>query len=296
MNILIAGGSGMIGKNVTDLLLSSGHRVTWLSRSPFESKRVSCLTWAELPTSNYMPDVIINLAGHNLDCRWTKANRSKILNSRIVSTRRLTELIISGKWKPQLYIGSSAIGIYGNDHSPKTEQSPNGSGFLSDVVVQWENSSVEIESTTCRRVMLRLPAVLSNKGGMLAKLKTPTKIFGGVIIGNGKQKTAFIHIDDVSRLIEFVFENSEIKGVYNAAAPEIPDYKEFTRVYAKSLGKKVLLPCTPTWPLKVFLGERAGLVLSSQNIDSSKLIKTGFKFKYSNIRQAIEQLSTHANS
>lgn len=286
----------MIGKNITDLLLSQGHRVTWLSRNSFESNKFSCLTWAELPQSNYSPDILINLAGHNLDCRWNKINRSKILNSRVVSTRRLTELIVSGKWNPQLYIGSSAVGIYGNDSTRKTEDSPYGVGFLADVVCQWENSSAELAGTSCRRVLLRLPAVLSNKGGMLAKLKTPTKLLGGLVIGNGKQKTAFVHIDDVGRLIEYIIENKAISGVFNAAAPEVPDYKEFTSVYANSLGKKVLLKSTPTWAFKLVLGERAGLVLSSQDIDSSKLLRTGFKFTYPDIRGALNQLSTHENT
>lgn len=286
----------MIGKNLTALLLSKGHEITWLSRTNKNEHGISCLTWDQLNSSSYSPEVVINLAGHNLDCRWTAANRFKILESRVEGTRKLVEAILSGKWATRLYIGASAIGLYSPGPDRLKEDSQQGKGFLADVVSQWELSSEALSHSRCDRVLFRFPAVLSNKGGMIGKLKTPTRLMGGVVLGSGKQWTPFAHIDDISSMITYAIEHGIPAGTYNAAAPNVPDHATLVKAFSESLGKKVLIKSTPEWPLKLFLGERSCLVLDSMNVDSSKLLITGFTFQFSDIYKALDHLSKNENS
>lgn len=286
----------MVGRSLTKGLVSQGHEVSWLGRNHAGLGTVPSILWDEIRESNYSPEVVINLAGHNLDCRWNRSNRLKILESRISSTRTLVELIMSGKWKPETYIGASAIGFYQPGQGRLTESSPKGAGFLTEVVSQWETCSEPLVHSKCRRILFRFPAVLSNEGGMIAKLKTPTKLLGAVVLGNGKQKTPFVHIEDISKMVLFALSHKEMNGIYNAAAPLVPTHLEFMKAFSRGLRKGTFIKHTPEWPLKWALGERSGLVLDSMDVDSHKLTNSGFVFQYPDIFAAISQLTSHENS
>ncbi|MDZ4752549.1 MAG: TIGR01777 family oxidoreductase [Flavobacteriales bacterium] len=301
MKILVAGGSGMIGKHLASELESRGAEVFILSRSkekfsthPNIPHIVSWKPESQVILSNFpSPDVIINLAGHNLDCRWTTSNRKKILDSRIQSTSLLVSQITSRKWNTSLYIGASATGYYSSVFGVKTEEDASGDGFLSEVVKKWEAESESLEKTTCRRVLLRFPAVLAAEGGVVGKLKPLVKWLGGFVPGSGKQRMSFVHVDDLCRIISHVIDHPEMKGIFNANSPLITDQRTFTETFAKEMGKKVLMKSSPTFPLKMLLGERSGLVLDDQAYDSSKLRKTGFRFKFPDIQSAMQNVLTN---
>jgi uncharacterized protein (TIGR01777 family) len=302
MNIVLAGGSGLIGKRLVQRLHERGDSVVLLIRKqqsvfqpsiPFikfvlwDAATVS--TWsAELETA----DAVINLSGEPIAAkRWTTEQKHRIFASRIISTRAITEAIHHTAHKPKVLLNASAVGFYGNvSDGEVTEKYPRGNGFLANVCEQWEREAVNVQRDGVRVALLRTGIVLDANGGALQKLLLPFQIFLGGYFGNGKQWFPWIHIDDEIEAIIFALENSKIEGAVNLAVPETVRMKEFCSVLGMVLHRPSWLP-VPAFALKLLLGEMAqSLLLDGQKVIPQKLTENGYEFRYPKLKEALENL------
>ncbi len=294
-NVLISGGSGAIGSRLSELLLSKSYNVSIITRS--NSKKVNNINYINIREfeSNALNivakyNVVINLAGAGIASKsWTNKYKNEIINSRVNITKLLAESIDSASNKPELFISASAIGFYG-DRSDEilTEDSGAGNGFLADVCKLWE-SSAQVTNSTTRKVITRIGIVLDKSSGALPKMAEPFKFYAGASLGSGKQWYSWIHIEDIINAFLFIIENEKIEGIVNFCSPNSLTNREFTHVLGDVLGKPSFM-AVPKMVLKVMLGESSEMVLNSQRVMPKKLIESGFNFKYSNLKESLENL------
>lgn len=307
MKILITGATGMIGKEIGKKLVHAGHQIVAISRS-IEKARAELPFPAEIyEWKNYnrpFPrealrgvDAVINLAGESIgDGRWTKKRKKKIYDSRIIGTRNLSSAI-SKEFREdhksvKTFISASAIGIYDNtSDSIMYEDSIKGNDFLANVCKDWEYESQILTDIGIRVVNPRFGIVLSREGGALAKL-IPLFTNGiGSAVGSGEQWMSWIHHDDLTNLLEFILDTETVNGPLNAVSPGPVTNLEFSEVFSRILHKK-LLPRVPSFAIKMGLGEMSTLVLSNQHVSSASAINQGFNFKYTDLREALSEISS----
>ncbi len=299
MNILISGGTGLIGRALSGYLCANGHKATIISRIPQEATepdKPQEISWDELSDPHNffgknVVDVIINLAGENLGSgRWTAGKKKRILQSRLSASDKLVNAIRHSGNKPSLFIQSSAIGYYGTDREEQfDESSPPGNDYLAGVAQQWESSSSFVEELGLRRVVIRTGVVLNTHSGALARLLLPYRLFVGGPLGSGKQWISWIHLDDEVRAIAHVIDEKSISGAVNLTAPNPVTNTEFGRLIALVMGRPYWLP-VPGFALKAILGEMSVLVLEGQKVLPCKLEETGFKFSFPNLKDALQNL------
>jgi len=233
-------------------------------------------------------DIVINLSGAPVIRRWTKRNRKEILDSRILTTRKLGCIMEYNVDRERLYISASAIGIY-NDEDIHTEDSHAwGNGFMAEVVQKWEAEVHHLESPQTQVCIMRIGIVLSKDGGILAKLLPFFRIGLGACIGKGDQYFSWIHIKDLVRAIVFIIENKKT-GIYNMTAPEFCNNKEFT----KSLGHMVKKPARLILPkilFNILYGRAAILLTGGQAVVPERMVKGGFQFNYRFVDKALEDI------
>ena len=297
-NILITGGSGLIGTTLSSHLLARGYKVSWLSRKEGNKGEIKIFGWdyklnkideKAIEQASY----IVHLAGANVgDKRWTKEYKTEILESRTRSTALLFEAI--RKYNPSLksFIGGSAVGVYGADRGDELlkENSSFGSDFLAEVVKEWERETDKFSALGIRTVKIRTGIVLSKTGGVLEKMATPIKLHAGSALGSGKQFVPWIHIDDLCGIFIKAIEDEYLQGAYNAAAPNPVTNAQLTNEIASVLNRKVILPNVPSFVLKLALGEFSSSVLGSERVSSDKIQKAGYQFKYTNVDNALKNL------
>jgi uncharacterized protein (TIGR01777 family) len=297
MNVLIGGGSGLIGEAIRLLLEEQGHRVAVLSRSK-QLEGVNTFQWDV--EERYIDDeairfadAVINLAGTNLaGKRWTLSQKKSIINSRVQSTQLLVTAV-ERLQKPLLsFVSASAIGYYGSvtKNTVFKESDPPGSDFLGQTCEIWEKAADLFTQMNIRTVKLRIGVVLSEKGGMLKEVLPIFKKSLGAPLGSGKQSVPWVHIEDVARMFAFAVENSELHGAYNATAPNPVTNKAFTRALNRALGKKTRLPHVPGFLLKLLYGGSATLMLDGTPVSSKKIQDAGFKHKYPDIHSALDEI------
>lgn len=292
MHILISGGTGFIGSNIAKYFLKKNHKVTILSRD--RHKEVSrSLIIDDLNQLNEPVDIVINLAGEPLDRRrWNKKVKEEIYNSRIQTTKKIVEYINNAKKTPSLFITASAVGFYGTSDSKifhEEDKSPKND-FPSKLCYDWEDEAYNIRKKI-RICRLRLGIVLGKNGGIISKMLLPFKLLLGARLGNGKQYMSWIHIDDVISAINFMIENQNLKGPFNMTAPNPVTNSEFTRIFAKNLGRISFLKL-PDFLVKYLFGEMGeSLLLKGQNVIPKKLLKEGYKFKYENLEAALKDIT-----
>ncbi|WPP53157.1 TIGR01777 family oxidoreductase [Catalinimonas niigatensis] len=298
-NVLITGGTGMIGSRLTPMLQEKGYQVSHLSRSRKGNETVKTYLWdiqkQEIePEALQQADYIVHLAGASLaDQRWTESRKKLIIKSRTDSTRLLHDTIAQlGEHQIKAFVSASGISIYGSDtgSTEMFENSPKGNEFIVDVVKQWEASVDEIKRLNIRTVKLRTGIVLSMEGGALAKIVQPIKFGVGAPLGNGQQYMSWIHIDDICRMFIHALENEEVNDVYNAVAPRPVTNEELTQSAAKILHKPLFIPKVPAFALRLVFGEMASIVLGGNKVSGQKIQKTGFDFKYKRIDAALADL------
>ncbi|MFN7252850.1 MAG: TIGR01777 family oxidoreductase [Anaerobacillus sp.] len=299
MNIVICGGTGLIGSSLVDSLVKDKHHIYILTRNPQNKKKIDNITYIKWLGSDDTPeqhleniDVIINLAGETINSRWTTDQKQRILNSRITATRNCISLIERLKKKPAVFLNASAVGFYGTSLSSifTEEQDEAGTDFLATVVEEWEQEAKKVELLGVRTVFLRFGVILAKDGGALSKMILPYKLFAGGTIGSGQQWLSWIHIEDAVNLIKFAIENGEISGPLNITAPHPMRMKEFGKTLGAIIHKPHWLP-TPSFALKLLLGEMSVLVLEGQNVVPKKAIDHGFQFKYPNLNEALKSLN-----
>lgn len=301
MKIIIAGGSGFIGRKLEKYFESNGNVVKVLTRSPKEKNDVlwdgkSLGYWvSELDCA----DVLINMAGKSVDCRYHQKNKDLILSSRIDSTQVLQSAMNTVKNPPNLWINSSTATIYKHSlNLPNDEKSGViGSGFSVNVAKAWEKEFFLEKEDRIRKVALRSAIVLGENGGALKPLIGLAKKGLGGKQGDGKQMVSWIHEDDLCRIIDFIIENKDIEGVVNASAPNPIRNNNFNAALRNAIPIKLGVP-TPAFLVKIgtwFMRTEAELVLKSRYVLPSVLLGKGYRFKYENIEEALESIVRKAN-
>lgn len=293
--ILITGGSGLVGKQLTDLLLAGGYQVRWLSRNPGTKGAVKIFGWDI--NARYIDEAafegvhaVIHLAGAGVaDHRWTEAYKKEIRDSRVLSTRLLHDYL--KQYPVKHVISASAVGYYGDRGSEVlTEASKPGDSFLANVCREWENEVQRLEDTGARIALLRIGIVLSTLGGALPVMARPVKFGVGAYLGNGMQYTPWVHIQDLCRMFVFLLEHPGLSGPFNGSAPEPLTNKDFIKAIAKALGRPFIPAPGPAFALKVVLGEQADMVLMSNRTSAQKLLDAGFSFQHPQPLEALQDL------
>jgi hypothetical protein len=283
MKIAVSGSNGYIAKNLIPLLEAANHSVIRIKRS--ELGDVDQLAKILSDT-----DVVINLAGAPILCRWTDHNKNEILRSRVDSTRNIVQTInqLSAERRPELFISASAIGIYSPNMVHTEESTSFSSDFVAEVVKSWEKASEDLNPDV-RRVVFRIGLILGTEAKTIQNLLPLFKLGLGGKIGSGKQPFPFIHIQDVVNAILWCIENTNSQGIYNLAAPENIDNKTFTKTLAESLNRPAIFT-VPEFVLKIALGEASALLLQSPQVNPARLLKEGFKFNFPDIQSTIEEI------
>jgi uncharacterized protein (TIGR01777 family) len=301
--VLITGGTGLVGKTLTQKLVSKGYKVIVLTRTlptkPSESQIEYALWNVQQQTIDVKAvqaaDVIVHLAGAGVvDKRWTDAYKKEILESRTTSSHLLINTLKNNPNKVQTIVSSSAIGWYGADTQKGfafTEDDPSDAGFLGVTCKLWEESIEPDPSMGIRLCKLRTGIVLSNNGGALAEFKKPIHLGVAAILGSGQQIVSWIHVDDLCRIFIHAIENQHMNGSYNAVAPSPVTNKTLTITLAKAMKGSFYIPVhVPSFILKMMLGESSVEVLKSTTVSASKITETGFTFLYPSIDAAINEL------
>ncbi|MBS4219476.1 TIGR01777 family oxidoreductase [Bacillus sp. FJAT-49711] len=298
MHIVIAGGSGFVGKALQARLLKEGHKITILTRNKekiFESNGLRAVEWLN-PNSEpeiYMKnvDAIINLAGESINgFRWTKEKKKRIIESRIHATREIVTLIEKLDRKPKVLVNGSAVGYYGmSDVETFTEESKSqASDFLASVVRKWEEEAAQAERLGVRIVFARLGVVLG-KEGALPLMALPYKMGVGGPVGTGNQWIPWVHQADVAGLLLFAIENESISGPINVTAPNLVKNKEFGKTIGRVLHRPHWMP-VPSFAMKLLLGEMSEMLLRGQCAIPQKAEQNGYTFEYPILEQAMENI------
>lgn len=303
--VLITGGTGMIGKQLTKQLCDKGYRVIVLTRKMPGSKPGNPnITYALWDVAQRTIDVgalqqadyIVHLAGAGVvDKKWTAAYKAEIVKSRTESSALLIETLQNNPHQVKAFVSASAIGWYGDDPAP----TPNGfietdnaaPGFLGETCKLWEASVAPVEKLGIRLVKLRTGIVLSNDGGALPEFKMPIKFGVAGILSKGRQVVSWIHVDDMCRMYMEAVTDSDMHGSYNAVAPHPVTNKQLTVALATQLKGKFYIPLhIPAIILKLMLGSRSMEVLKSTTVSCEKIKFTGFTFLYPSIQAALAEL------
>jgi uncharacterized protein len=296
-NVLITGGTGLIGQYLSNLLVARGYSVGHLTRSV--RKKQSSIRVFKWDVGNGVidkeaipwSDHIIHLAGETVGQRWTKSAKQQILQSRLASTQLIIEELRNSNHRLKSFISASAIGYYGDDTGDKllTEESIQGEGFLAKVTGSWEEAVGESANYTKRLIKIRIGVVLSSSGGALAKMATPIQWGVGSVLGSGNQWLSWIHIDDLAKMFIKALEEP-MQGVYNGVSPKPVTNKEFTKMLAKQLRRSIILPPVPAFVLKLMLGGMSVLALGSNKVEPEAFLKEGFTFGFANLDEALNSL------
>lgn len=290
-NIVIAGGSGLIGNQLTKVLRDQGHTVSILSRSPkgndqfyWDPKKseidLSILTEVE---------VLINLSGAGIsDKRWTD-NYKKILFDSRIGTNTFLYSHVDSMLKLEQFISSSGINCYGYDDPQKvcTEKDPYGKDFISQLVKDWEESA-DLFKDKCKVVKIRTAVVLDPNGGALKKILPPIKMGIGSPLGSGEQMMCWIHSEDLARIFAYTIERA-IEGTFNAVSDYVTN-KDFNKAIADQLDKPFWFPSVPAFLLKILFGEMAILILNGNKVSNEKIKSTGFVFDYPTLDKALKDV------
>jgi len=302
MRIVLAGGTGFIGRSLREELLSAGHEVVVLTRKngAGAKERERFVAWDGRNAGEWIAlldgaDAVINLSGENIAGeRWTAARKQAILSSRVDATRAIVEAIGRAQKKPAVLINASAVGYYGDAADLElTEASARGAGFLAETCEVWEAEARKAESLGVRVVLARLGPVLGEKGGMLSKMLPPFRFFLGAPLGTGKQWISWVHQEDVTGALLFMLEQGDLSGPVNVTSGAPATMKEFCRTLAKALRR----PCWPPIPsifLKMLMGEMAAIILASQKVLPLGLLKAGYRFRHLDLSEAFAALLKEA--
>lgn len=298
MKILITGATGLIGRSVCRSLINEGHQVAVLSRRPPAAiglAGVNSFHWepaAESPPVEAWEGVeaVIHLAGEPVAARWTEEQKRRIRDSRVKGSRNLVAGLLATPHRPKVLISASAVGFYGDRGDEiLNESSDPGSGFLSEVCLNWEAEAARARESGVRVAFVRTGVALSPSGGALEKMLLPFKLGLGGRLGGGRQWFPWIHIEDIAGIFLHALMSPAVDGPINGVAPGIVTNEEFTRELAAALNRPVFFP-VPEFALNVLLGEMAEIVTASQRVVPQVALDTGYRFKHPNLRPALESL------
>jgi hypothetical protein len=299
MNVLITGGTGLIGSALTGALVGDDQRVWILTRSPDKARLpagVEAVAWDGKTTTGWLDlfnqmDAVINLAGETIGAwPWTAERKRRIRSSRMDAARAITSAFEKATRRPHVLIQSSGIGYYGAcGDEVVDEESPAGNDFNAALALDWETSTRMIDALGVRRVIMRQAIVLTRTAGILPLMALPVHLFVGGPLGGGKQGLPWIHLEDEIGAIRFLLENEKARGVFNLCAPNTPSSADFVRTLAKTLWRPYWFP-VPAFALRLALGGMSELLLHGQYAIPKRLIESGYVFKYETLFDALESI------
>ena len=296
MTIVIAGGSGFLGRKLAKRLVDEGHSVLTLSRRP--SGQGNAIAWQPDGNAGQLPqhlegvEAVVNLAGENIaDKRWTATRKAALKNSRILSTRTLVRAVALCADPPNLFVNGSAIGYYGpHGDEPITESTPAGSDFLARLCVEWEAEARKVESDATRLVIVRTGLPLDRDEGALGKMLLPFKLCLGATMGSGDQFMPWVHVDDWTAMVAWLIQNDRAAGAFNATAPAPVTNRAFTQALARAVHRPAILHA-PAFVLRAALGEMASVLVQGQRVLPAAAEQLGFRFAHRTLGPALESLN-----
>jgi uncharacterized protein len=301
MNIVVAGGTGFIGKALCSQLLRSGHRLTILTRTPAAVERlfgstVKATLWDARNSGGWERSLngaqaVINLAGAGIaDARWTDRRKQLLTESRIYPTRLLVQACARLRVRPEIFVSASGIGFYGpHGDEMLDESSGRGRGFLSDLCVQWESTALEAASQGIRVVCMRTGMVLGSDGGALPRMSLPFRLFLGGPVMPGTQWVSWIHRDDLIGLIEWALATPAVSGPINGVAPSPVTMAEFCRLLGLVLRRPSWLP-VPEFVLNTALGEMGSMMTTGQRAVPAVAEGHGYPFRFREAQRALQAI------
>jgi uncharacterized protein len=287
MRVLVTGGTGFVGTPLCRALRGAGHTVRVVTRHP-EIVDGTGVAWDDVGQAVRETEAVVNLAGEPIAARrWSDAQKRRIRDSRVETTRRLVAAIAATEPRPAVLLNASAVGYYGpHGDEPLDETADRGRDFLADVCTAWENEALGAERAGVRVVRLRLGIVLAADGGALARMLRPFRAFVGGPIGSGEQWMSWIHRDDVTGLVVAALEDDRWRGAVNATAPEPVTNAGFARALGRTLSRPAVLR-TPATVLRLALGEMAGMLLTGQRVLPRVAEQRGYRWRYPTLASAL---------
>lgn len=295
--VLIAGGSGLVGKRLCELLYREGYEVSILSRSNKSIDNVNVIKWdpyhGKLDESAFESDHLINLAGAGIaDRPWSKSRKKELVDSRIISTNFLHEEFSKKKVKLKSYVGASAIGYYGEgaDTLQHEDDDPAYESFMTKLCADWEDVHQKFDSLTDQVSILRIGIVLSTLGGAYPKMRLTFKLGVGSYFGSGQQYYSWIHIDDLAKMFIHLIGESQQGSTYNAVSPNPATNKGLVTSIKEALNISALIVPAPAFVLKLMMGQLSRVILNSNRVSSSKIEGAGYKFEFPELAKAIQDI------
>jgi uncharacterized protein len=300
MKVLITGGTGFVGQTLVDNLLGQGHEVTVLTRSsPREPPSSGSLRYVlgdpRIPgkwqQEAARQDTVINLAGSSIFCRWTRANRQAIRQSRVETTKNLVRGLCARKGEETVLISASGTGYYGfRQEDEVREEAAPGDDFLALLSQEWEAEARKAEHYGVRVVLCRLGVVLGKGGGAIRKMVPAFRAGMGSPLGNGLQWFSWIHEKDLAGIFLFLLGQKGVAGPVNCTAPHPVRNREMTKTLAQVLRRPTFLPPVPARLLRLTLGEFAQVLLEGQCAVPARLLELGFTFRFPTLREALDDI------
>jgi len=297
MKIVIAGGTGFVGKVLTRLLQENGHEIIILTRNKtVQEKDIRYVQWLQQGARPEQllntVDAFVNLAGISLNNgRWTKKQKKAIYTSRMDATLEIVRIMEQLSSKPKVLINASAVGVYPiSTITTYTEDSmDNATDFLGTTVQDWERQAKRAEKLGVRVALARFGVILGRDQGALPSMLLPYKMHIGGTIGSGEQWLSWVHVEDVARAIYFAITNESIKGPFNVTAPHATRMKDFGKTIAMIMERSHWIS-VPSMAMRLALGEQSVLVLEGQHVLPAVLEKQHFTFNYPHLKEALQDL------
>ena len=299
MKILITGGTGFVGTQLTSRLIQDGHEVTILTRSIKKSDKVpQGISYLQGDPTQKGPwqeaiknqDAIINLAGASIFSKWTDEHKKAIRESRVCTTQNIVEGIPSRPERPFTLFSTSAVGYYGfHGDEELVEDSPPGNDFLARIAKEWEGEALKAREKWARVVITRFGIVMGEKGGALSQMIPLFKKYIGGPIGSGKQWFSWVHIKDLAEAFVFLLKHPEISGPVNVCSPNPVRNKDLAKALGRALHRPSFIPA-PVFMVKLALGEFGSIILEGQRVIPRKLLDSRFVFQYPDIEKALQSI------
>lgn len=293
--ILIAGGSGLVGTRLKDILRQNGYDVRLLTRTP---RQANHFAWN--PAKGEIDEAalegvsaIVNLAGAGIaDKPWTKARKKELIDSRVQSAEVLAKALKNASQKPEVYVSASAIGYYGNSGERRMQETdtPVDQSFMVECCAFWESAADAVADTGIRTVKLRIGVVMAKEGGALAEVLKPLRFGLGTYFADGRAWWSWIHLDDLCQMIRWSIEQRAVAGTFNAVAPYPVRGKTLVEQAAQAWHKRAVFLPAPAFALRLALGEMSAVVLNSNLISADKVVEAGFKFQFPEIGPALSHI------
>jgi uncharacterized protein len=296
MKVLIAGGSGFLGTSLKNSLVRDGHNVFILTRRA--SSDPNQIQWDGKTMKGWGMivndmDAVVNLTGYGLEhWPWTKRQKQKFVDSRVLPGRALVAAIQSAERRPRVFLQSSGVNRYGlRGEGIADESTPPAEDFLAQLTVPWEDATKPVEELAIRRVIIRNAVVLARSGGLFPLMTLAPRLFFGGRFGDGKQAMPWIHIVDQTNAMRFLLKNENASGPYNLISPQHTSNAEFMQAVARALRRPYWFHM-PKFLLRLILGEMSILLTEGRYSQPKRLIELGFRFQFGTLDEAMKDVLT----